>query len=401
MAETQTQTPTAPVAAPPKPVKSFKDPDFIAKIDAGYKNSEAIAAGLPPTTSTDEPSPDGQPTNPPASSGATPPTAGTNTTSPAASPAADAAGSESHTATKPADPPYDKKKAADWEAMRTRHQEETQRLRAELEAAKKGADTTTLDELRNQLDEYQRELRMVAVERDPVFRNEWASKQKGAIERLKAAAGKNGDQLAAVAQLPPNEQRDRLISELLGDLPSWKAAEVGTAMAEIGRLEYERQALVERTKANLDAQARQMDAERQAQQRAITATFDKTVNEWHDALSDLAAGDAQKVESAVALARNAFNGSLSPKDLAKFAMWGGVGPLAVNDAIAKGQALVAKDAEIAALKAQLAKLSGVQPLAGGQAPSAAPTNNDDTKPAGMSFGEWTALQAQRAGMLQR
>ena len=93
--------------------------------------------------------------------------------------------------------------------------------------------------------------------------------------------------------------------------------------------------------------------------------------------------------------------SLSPKDLAKFAMWGGVGPLAVNDSIAKGQALVAKDAEIAALKAQLAKLSGVQPLAGGQAPSAAPTNNDDTKPAGMSFGEWTALQASRAGVLQR
>src|SRR6188472_1929230 len=109
------QTPAAP-AKPAAAVKSFKDPDFLAKLDAGYKNTEAIAAGKPPTTPTDDsPADTSQPTDGAAPAGAA--------TQPAAASDSSAAGSPSHTATQPADPPYSPG-AKNWEALRTRHKEE-------------------------------------------------------------------------------------------------------------------------------------------------------------------------------------------------------------------------------------------------------------------------------------
>lgn len=392
----ETQPPPAP---PPKTAKSFQDPAFIKILDAAYANTAAIKAGQTPTQPTDSPDAPSPPSDGAASSGAAKPAAAPNTTAAAAPPSQPAAETSAPTI---ADPPFEKRTSAHWEALRATHKQEMAQLRAELEAAKRGGDATVIEQMKAQLDEYQRELRMTAIERDPVFRNEWNAKQTAAINRLKAAAGKNGEQLAAVAQLPGGEQRDRLITELLGDLTPWKAAEIGTAMSEIGRLEDERRTLVERTRAQLDQQAQLAEANRIAEARQQSALFDEEVEVWKESLDALAASDPGKVESAIALARNAYAGKLPIKQLAKGSMWIGVGPLLAADSMAKAEKIAnmetAHAAEVAALKATIAKLSGGQPLSGGQAPAPPnPAAEENVKPPGMSLGEWAAHLAVKGG----
>lgn len=289
------------------------------------------------------------------------------------------------------DPPAKPTKAADWDALKAKHAEELAAIKAErdnyqrdLAAAKAAGDSEEVKRLRDEHKQYKELLRDVAIERDPEFKARYQTKSQAAIEAATQAAGDNGEKLAKLLALPSTPWRDEQIDKLTEGLSASSKRRVEAALVTLEQVDVARQAEIAERRATFEAKQSELTStqqQREAAQRAqLDGVFDKVKSEWtekHPFFAPREGDDQhnQQVQQSLALAKEIFNGQMSPEDLVAASFWAASGPV-VLDGWMKERA-----AREAAEK-QLDRLRGVQPGGeradspkGEEAAQAAPTGN--------------------------
>ena len=261
-------------------------------------------------------------------------------------------------------------KAADWEALKTRHAEEVARLSAErdtyqrdLAAAKAVGDTEEVKRLREEHKQYKEILRDVAIERDPEFKARYSVREKAAIDAATQAAGDSGEKLAKLLTLPSTPWRDEQITKLTEDLSASSKRRVEAALTLLEQVDVERGAEIASRRATFDTtQSALMTEQKQreaAQRQQLDGVFSKVQAEWADKHPFFAQREGDQEHNAavtqtLALAKEIFNGQMSPDDLAAAAFWAASGARVLDGWMKEKTAREAAEA-------QLDRLRGVQP----------------------------------------
>ncbi len=302
--------------------------------------------------------------------GAAPTQAGASPPEPAATPAAPALPAAKPTLPKLPDKPT---KAADWEALKANHAQELATLKAErdtyqrdLAAAKAAGDTDEVKRLREEHKQYREILRDVAIERDPEFKARFNVREKAAIDAAAQAAGDAGEKLTKLLALPSTPWRDEQINKLTEDLSASSKRRVEAALTLLEQVDVERGAEIASRRATFDEKQSSLLATQQQQQAAqrtqLDGVFGKVQSEWTEKHPFFAPreGDAahnDAVAQTLTLAREIFNGQMSPEDLAAASFWAASGARVLDGWMKE------KSAREAAEK-QLDRLRGVQPSEG-------------------------------------
>lgn len=269
-------------------------------------------------------------------------------TQPTASPAAAAAAK--------ADPlswekPKDKHKAADWDKLRDTYESQVKTLQQELETFRTGkalaeGDITKLplDTLKKhpelakiiaKHDEYFDIVKQVSVERDPEFVAKFEPRREAAIRAAKAVAGGAAEELGKLMAQPASDVRDDKIEALTENFSDSSKRRVAAALQNLAVIDVERDGEIAHRKANFES--RQLDGFKQheQQQRERTQVLDRAFNQtlafWSDPKEGMPffvkTGDPRwdaEVDATVATARDIFNGSLTPEQLADASKWAAV-----------------------------------------------------------------------------
>lgn len=296
-----------------------------------------------------------------------------------------------HTSENPAEP-WIPKTAQHWKQREKAFRERETALQAEITALKAKSGDESLKKLRDENQTLKNTLKEVAIERDPEFQAEWQTRQEKAMERLKSVASENSDKLAALASLPPNKERDKLIDEILKELPPWQQAQVGAALLDVSKLGEEKATLLKQHESRIQKYAQRSTEERQAERQAQEEMFEEELGEWQDSLG---AFDKSKLESSFTLARAAFMGDLGDsRKLARFTVWGALGPLLAQDNLAK-------EAVISELRERIKALEAAQPDSTSKSQSVQEEVPDASAGKRGSFGMTVAEAAKKQGLLAR
>ncbi len=120
--------------------------------------------------------------------------------------------------------------------------------------------------------------------------------------------------------------------------------------------------------------------------------FEEELGEWQDSLG---AFDKSKLESSFTLARAAFMGDLGDsRKLARFTVWGALGPLLAQDNLAK-------EAVISELRERIKALEAAQPDSTSKNQDVQEEVQDASTGRRGSFGMSVAEAAKKQGLLAR
>lgn len=275
--------------------------------------------------------------------------------------------------------PKDEKRRGQWNQIKTRAEaaeKERDTLKAEIERVKneiKTADPEDLKALREERDRYQKELREVAIERDPAFKQKYETKRNSAVSQAKAAAGEVGEKLEKLINLPPSPHRDTQIEKAIEDLPLSAQRRINAALGIIESIDIDRQTEIDTAIATYDTnQKTRAEAQKrlEAQTRAsYEKAFADEQKSWLEKspLFQMKDGDTEHnngVQQRLDMAKNIFSGQLNPQELSRAAHWAAVGPDLVQSLINTQK--IAQD-----YKTRLEKIMGVSPN-GSESSAAAP-----------------------------
>lgn len=284
--------------------------------------------------------------------------------------------------------PYVPKTAQHWKEREKSFKAKEQALLNEIQQLKAATGDSQVAALKAEISSLKNELKTVAIERDPDFQKEWRSKQEAATARLRAIAPKAADRIIALAALPADEGREKLIDEMIADLPPRQQAQIGIALHDISKLTEERSTLMKSAEERLGKAAQQTIEQRQQERQHQEAIFEEEVAEWEEVLTGF---DPGKLKSSLDLSRRAFIGDVGDdRKLARLSVWAAVGQLLAQDNLGK-------EKQITELKAQLAALKGAQPTVSASAAAADP--EDASRGKRGSFGMSIAEAAKKSGLL--
>lgn len=243
-------------------------------------------------------------------------------------------------------------RAADW----ARVNGELEATRRELETFKSGKgapavpaaefDITKLDPValskHPEIARLQREhaeffdiVKHVAVERDPEFVARFEPRREAAIRAAKAVAGGAANDLAKLLAEPASDVRDERIAKLTENFTDGSKRMVGAALQTLASIDIERAGEIATRKATFESrqldQFKQHEAQQRDRQQTLNRAFDHTLAAWSDPKEGMPffvkTGNPQwdaEVDATVATARDIFNGSLSPEQLAAASKWAAV-----------------------------------------------------------------------------
>lgn len=249
------------------------------------------------------------------------------------------------------EPPKDKRKAADWDTLRSTYETRVQALQTELEQFKTGkaladGDITKLSvdalkkhpEIAKQLaerDEYFDIVKQINVERDPEFVAKFEPRRDAAIRAAKAVAGGAAEDLGKLMSQPASDVRDDKIEKLTENFSESSKRRVAAALQNLAVIDVEREGEIAHRKANFEA--RQLDGFKQHEQQqrertqVLDRAFHQTLAHWSDPKEGMPffvkTEDPRwnaEVDATIATARDIFNGSLTPEQLADAAKWAAV-----------------------------------------------------------------------------
>jgi len=221
-----------------------------------------------------------------------------------------------------------KRKASDWDAMKTKHKTELAALQAQLEGLRNGSNSE-FETLKKERDEYQQLLRQTNIERDPAFQQKFQTQIDTAIDWAKKAAGEHGEALSDLLKSPASSFRDAKIDELLGSLDSTSARRVQASLQHIEQTEIAKAAEIQSNLANWDQQqvelATQRDRETAEKNAMMQSNFEREMKTWeqeHFAYAKIEGDDEHnaKVEEAKQWAQKAISGELDPELMPKYAL---------------------------------------------------------------------------------
>lgn len=226
----------------------------------------------------------------------------------------------------------------------------------DLEAAAPKEDVAAI---KARLAEYEQQLQIVAVERDPKFRSYFDGKTKTLIERAKSVAG---EKIASILQLPESEYKTKLLDEAIVELSPTRQAMVGAMLNDYETINAERTAELSRASETYKAiQARHQEHQRAAQE-ASAKLFDENLNRWRSTSPLLKRVDGDKEHNASADkieadARAIFNGEGDARQMAKHAIYAAHAPHLTK-------MLKARDVTISELRKEIEELRGAKPNIG-------------------------------------
>jgi len=302
--------------------------------------------------------------------------------------------------------PFDKwpRNAKDWEKYRKSAVDQIQSLRKELDSArsttqKPGVQDPGLADILKERDTLREELRAVAIERDPEFN----AKFNNATEAIKASlqsiiGDEEAEKALDIFSQPAGKRRIAALEKLAEDMSPIKQNALTAAMLEHDKIGMAKKLELESARKNFDKiqleRKTQYEAQEQQRVKAFQEAFESTVNEWtdpekgYDFVRKTGNKEADaKVDEIVSVAREIVSGQNAPDEMARAAMFAALSPRLI-------ETVIAKDAEIEKLQAEIKNLKGSAPSFSSQPNFGAAGEPDE----GMSYGEAMAKAIKAAGI---
>lgn len=138
--------------------------------------------------------------------------------------------------------------------------------------------TEELTALQKQLEEYDQQLKVVAIERNPKFKAFYGGRIDAALEAIKKTVGADGEKVVKLLQLPENEYRNEQLEEIVSKLPGVKQGEIGATIARLREIESERDAELAKAKDNYGKVQEQEQRERTAAQEKMKQKTEQVVS---------------------------------------------------------------------------------------------------------------------------
>jgi hypothetical protein len=294
--------------------------------------------------------------------------------------------------------PKSKTNQAHWKAMR----EENKALRDQLAAAQgkgappapahsqNGLDPVKLAEERDQL---RNELRRVAIERDPTFKQHWDTQKSSIINQAKFAAGGAAEKLANILQMPGSEFRDAQIEQLTADFSDSAKRRINAALTELDRIDLQRNAEIDAKHQAFESEQAQLSQQQalqqQQQRRQYDQVFEGVLKDWQKPdegmlfYMEQEGDDAHNagVKESIEMAKQIYSGNMETEDLARAALLAG-------SAVRVLKSYESLIQERDALKTQLEKIHGVLPDSLGQYPGSQPDSSG--KPADLDSPDYAS-----------
>lgn len=305
------------------------------------------------------------------------------------------------------EPPADIKSEAgkaNWKMLRARGNEFEAKWKAaqtEIENYKKNppkpaepqipADYEELKKNHAELDE---KLKLLDIERHPKFQKHFGAKLESALTTAKNIGGET---LANLLKLPDSDFKTEQLENVLKSLSPLKQTMLGSLLLDVEKINNERASELNSAKENyakyISIQEAQQKQQQEYQKQQADRVFTQELEQATKGLpvfQKVEGNDAwnKQVDSAIQNARNIFEGKLPLPDFARASNWAAAAPLLLQDSAAKGK-------EIETLKAELARLKGVQPK-----PGAGGDPKEPTVPANMSLADRIVWQAQQGGAVK-
>lgn len=300
---------------------------------------------------------------------------------------------------------------ADWERIKSerealRSERDVSRAEAASLKAKIGElppDTAkTLAALKKERDDYQVQLRSIAIERDPAFDREFSTATSTATALARSTVGsEHAATLDKVLSMPAGTARDKAIGELAESLPAYKQTMLGSALADLDRISFTKQAKIDEARQNWSRLQQEAIAEQSARESASKAKLESLISEWSDPEKGFPhlrtkAGDAEhnaRVEGTLALARDIFSGNLDMEKMARASVWAASAEQLLGN-------INSLQGELKAANDRIAELTGISPGAGDQGTGGTVTGSDadPEPPVGTGYGSAVAAAVRRAGL---
>lgn len=180
--------------------------------------------------------------------------------------------------------------AKDWDAFKAKRKEkeealakerdeirvERDKIKAEIETLRGQGPSPELETLKKERDEFERQLRIHAVENHPKFKAYFDNKTNAQIELAKKIVGsEHAEAITKALSLPESEYRDGKIQELAEALDPLKQARLGSVINSLSQIQEERSSEIAKSRENFDQmQAEQKTSGERAQAEAVKAATD-------------------------------------------------------------------------------------------------------------------------------
>lgn len=283
-------------------------------------------------------------------------------------------------------------KAVDsWKTFRQKANEKIKVVETEREALRlkvaelekrpvEAVDKTEVESLRKQNQEFDQQLRQLAIERHPKFKAKYDTKIESAIASAKRAAGEHGAKVEKLLSLPENEFRTEQLEGILGELSPLRQAEFTNALARVREMQDERQAEIVRSAEQFTAIQRHELEEREKsasdaklkdqEVRGRMTTVALNIAKQLDAFKPIEGDEDhnKSIRDREMFLKSAFAGKLDEK------MYAAMPALA-------SEALYLKESIIPKLQAEIAKRDAIISGASAASPRAAAGAKGGDKPA--------------------
>lgn len=190
-------------------------------------------------------------------------------------------------------PAYRGKVGHDFKVLKEKHKTEMDGLRAELDRTKAELAKHTsgqpdqsaakLEALAKEKQQLEDTLRVVALERDPTFRNFYDGRRKTAVDAAASLVGKDkAEALQGILSIANEQYRDEALSKLMEGLPHHKQIMLGSALMELNKIESERNADLGKSKELYAQREAKQAEETKAREAKMEAEFNLLKAQWTD-----------------------------------------------------------------------------------------------------------------------
>lgn len=235
------------------------------------------------------------------------------------------------------------------------------------EAKRKGVDSEQLEALRRDNEELERRIAAVDVQQSLEFQRNFGTRDKMLTEQIKSAAGPEaGDRLLALLKMPDTQDRVNLLTQILGEMPTWQQTKIMVLADQFDKLNAEKEAVLSDPIKSRNELYASREAKEKVQKEMIRREFDRAVSmaqgpENGLEVLSLKEGDEAHnatVREAIEQARGVFEGKFEPEDMARAALWAVSAPL-YRKAVFAQKALIAKyEEQIKAMQASRPTVQG-------------------------------------------
>jgi regulator of replication initiation timing len=295
------------------------------------------------------------------------------------------------------DRPPTPRKASEWAAFhdaKVQVEKERDELKSKLEVFN-GFDPKEYDSLKTERQKLAERLEAVALEKSDKFQKHFNGEADSIKALIKSAMGDKAEKAIKLLDLPDSDWRTEQLEALSEDLTPLRRARLERAVADMDKLQIERNKVIENSSENWKKLQEAQAMETTREKEKLNSVFDREIKSMGEPEKGVAPfiqkdGDAawnKGVKERIEKARQIFSGDISPEEKARYA--------AFSSALPEFEKTFASTLEEnAKLKAELGKLRVSEP---GLESSETTSDTDGDKYKGLTHGDALAKMIAEAG----